>query len=78
MLYRTTKLREVDGCKDVYIRKNRNDEERKKHNELMTVAREWNNDRTENEKKAFFWKVVGERVRKWFIRAKEEEVGSQV
>ena len=73
ILYRTSKLREMEGCENIYIRRNRNEEERRRHNELVSEAKEKNNDRSKEEEKIFFWKVVGNRVRKWFIREREEE-----
>ena len=73
ILYRTTKLREVDGCKDIYIKKNRNEDERKRHTELVEQARELNDERSEEEKNTFFWRVLGERVRKWFIKEREKQ-----
>ena len=73
ILYRTTKLRETEGCKDIYIyiKKNRNEEERKKYNELAAAVREKNNERSEEEKKAFFWRILGDRIRKWYINEKD-------
>lgn len=53
------------------IRKNRNKEERK--SELMAKARKKNNERSEEEKKIIFWRILGERVKKWHIREKEKE-----
>ena len=73
VLYRTTKLREVEGCKDIYIKKNRNEDERKRHSELVSQAEVLNNERSETEKNTFFWKVLGDRVRKWYIKKREEE-----
>ena len=73
ILYRTTKLKETAGYENIYIKRNKNEEERKKHNELVAEAKVKNNERSEDEKKAFFWKVVGDRVRKWFVREKVQE-----
>ena len=73
ILYRTTKLKETAGYENIYIKRNKNEEERKKHNELVAEAKVKNNERSEDEKKAFFWKVVGDRVRKWFVKEKVQE-----
>ena len=74
ILYRTTKLKETAGLENIYIKRNKNEEERKKHNELLAEAKVKNNERSEDEKKAFFWKVVGDRVRKWFVREKTPDI----
>lgn len=50
MRYRTTKLREVEECKEIYINKNKNEKERKKWNELLAEAKERNNVRSDKEK----------------------------
>lgn len=73
MRYRTTKLREVEECKEIYINKNKNEKERKKWNELLAEAKERNNVRSDKEKELFFWRVLGDRVRKWYIREKMKE-----
>ena len=73
ILYRTTKLREVEGCEEVYIRKNRNEEERRIHSNMLEEARRRNDERTEDEKKKFFWRVMGERVRKWYVEKRDTE-----
>ena len=74
ILYRTSKLKETAGLENIYIKRNKNEEERKKHNELLAEAKVKNNERSEDEKKAFFWKVVGDRVRKWFVREKTPDI----
>ena len=44
----------------------------------MVEAREKNNERSEEERKAFFSRVLGDRIRKWYIKEKEEEKVEQV
>ena len=77
VLYRTTKLREVEGCRNIYIKKNRNEEERKRHSELVEQARALNDERSEEEKNAFFWRVMGDQVRKWYMRRRDGEEGRE-
>ena len=38
----------------------------------MAEAKEKNDERSEEEKTTFFWRVLGDRVRKWYIKEKEE------
>ena len=73
ILYRTSKLKEIEGCEKVYIRKNRNEEERKIHSNLLEEAKHKNDERNEEEKKKFFWRVMGERVRKWYLEKRDME-----
>lgn len=40
MRYRTTKLWEVEECREIYMKKNRNEEERKRGNKLQDEAEE--------------------------------------
>ncbi len=67
----------MEQCKDKYIKKNRNEEERKKWNELLTEARTKNNGRSEEDKETIFWKIVGDRVRKWYIKERTKTNESQ-
>ena len=48
-----------------------NEEERQKINELIKEAKEKNENRTEEEKKKFYWKVKDERLRKWYLTKRE-------
>merc|ERR1711980_35844 len=73
ILYRKTKLKEMEGFQEIYIKKNRNEEERKIHSELVHQAKVLNDERSENERSKFFWRVMGEKVRKWYIKKREEE-----
>lgn len=72
VLYRTAKLRDIEGCKEIYIKKNRNEEERKRYKELGAEARMKNEERSEEDKKIFFWRILGDKVRKWYIREREQ------
>ena len=51
------KLDRVERYKKVWIKRDMNEEERQKINELIKEAKEKNENRTEEEKKKFYWKV---------------------
>ncbi len=38
---------------------------------MQAEAKEKNNERSEDEESKFFWRVVGDRVKKWFLKSKE-------
>ena len=65
------KLDKVEQYKKVWIKRDMNEEERFKINELIKEAKEKNENRSEEEKKKFYWKVKDERLRKWYLTKKE-------
>ena len=70
---RAGSLTQTEEHKDVWMR-DMNLEERQKEKDLRQEAKEKKNlKRTETEK-TFYWKVLDMRLRRWFIREKEEEV----
>ncbi len=62
------KLAKSNEFKQVWIRREMNGEERKKLNELRSEAKERNEQRTQEEKELFFWRVMDLRLRKWYMR----------
>ena len=58
----------------VWIKRNKNLDERQREKNLREEAEEKNLKRTEIEKKKFYWRVSDMRLRKCFIQEKEEEV----
>lgn len=68
VLERTWKLAQVVRYKGVWIREDLNEEERARRNELISEAKEKNEQRSEEEKNRFYWKVLEGKIRKWFIK----------
>ncbi|MPC38836.1 hypothetical protein E2C01_032352 [Portunus trituberculatus] len=57
--------------KDIWIKRDMNLEEREKE-KVLSEAKENNKKRTEIEKKNFYWRVLNMRLKKWYLRKKEE------
>lgn len=68
ILRRAHRLKQSEEHKDVYLKKYRNEEERKKLGEMHEEAKKMNEERTEEDKTKFFWRVLGDRLRKWYIK----------
>ena len=66
ILVRTYKLRDIAEYKDVFIKKNMNEEERQQFKELKEEAKQKNDERTTEEKTKFFWRVKN-KIMKWYI-----------
>ena len=64
-------LKEVEGFKEIYIRKNYNEEEWKKLKEQREEAKLKNDERSEEEKNTFFWRVKSDRIVKWYIKERK-------
>ena len=73
ILRNSWKLKEQEPYKKVYIRRNMTEEERDKMNEMLSIAKQRNDDRTDEERLQFFWKVKNEKLRKWWIRETERD-----
>ena len=69
VLERTSKLAKVDDMKDIWIRRDMNEDERKKIKELVAEAKAKNEERTPDEVNKFFWKVIDMRIRKWWLKS---------
>ena len=74
ILARTGKLAAHEESRDIWIKRDLNLEEREKERNLRSEAKEKNEQRTETEKKIFFWRVMDMRLRKWYLKEKTEEV----
>lgn len=73
MLYSSWKLHSYEELKKVFIRRNMSEEEREKLREMITEAKDRNEERSEEEKEQFFWRVRHEKLVKWFIRDERRE-----
>ena len=62
------KLARKDEWKKVWINRDLDEEERIKQRELVGEAKEKNDNRTEEEKKKFYWKAVDLRIRKKYYK----------
>ena len=67
----TWRLTKVEQYKNVRIKRDVNEEERSKINELIKEAKKKNENRSEEEIKRFYWKVKDERLRRWYLTKKE-------
>ena len=75
ILTKTGKLALSQEYKKVWIKRDMNEEEREKKNELRKIARERNETRSEEERQVFYWRVIDMRLRKWYIRARRTDEG---
>ena len=72
ILARTGKLAEHQEYKDIWIKREMNLEERDKEKQLRSEARQKNEQLSETEKRKFYWRVLDMRLRKWYLREREE------
>ena len=72
ILARSGKLAEYHECKDIWIKRDMNLEEREKEKQLRSEARQKNEQRSESEMRKFYWRVLDMRLRKWYLREREE------
>lgn len=68
LLRNAWKLKNSQETNTIYVRRNMSQEERAKMRELVAQVKEKNEQRTEEEKKEFFWKVRHDRLWKWWIK----------
>lgn len=66
LVAKSWKLATKEGYKAVWIRRDLNEEERGKIKELWNEAKEKNMNRSETEKKSFYWRVMDMKLRKWY------------
>lgn len=71
LLRRAWKLKDSEETKTIYIRRNMSQDERMKMKELVTEVKERNDERTEEEKTKFFWRMRNGRLKKWWIKQTE-------
>ena len=57
--------------KGIYIRRNMTEEERENLRDVLRQAKELNDERTEEDRKKFFWRVRNEKLRKWWKNGRE-------
>ncbi|MPC75366.1 hypothetical protein E2C01_069752 [Portunus trituberculatus] len=74
VMARKGKLADDTEHKNIWIKRDMNLEEREKESVKKYEAKEKNEKRTEIEKKNFYWKVLDMRLKKWYLRKKEEVV----
>ena len=68
LLYRAGRLSKTEEYKDIWLKRDLTEEERNRKRELSQCAKERNEERSEEEKKEFFWRVLDLRLVKWIIR----------
>ena len=68
VLAKSWKLAEVNGMKEIWLRRDLNEEERSKQKELRDEVRAKNEARTQEEMSKFVWKLKDMRIRKWWLR----------
>ena len=68
LLYRAGRFSKSDQYKDVWLKRDLDEEERSKMKELSQCAKDRNEKRTEEEKKEFFWRILDMRLVKWYAR----------
>ncbi|MPC10349.1 hypothetical protein E2C01_002982 [Portunus trituberculatus] len=74
IMARKRKLADDIEHKDIWIKGDMNLEEREKERVLRSEAKVKKKKRTEIEKKNFYWRVLDMRLKKWYLRKKEEVV----
>ncbi len=65
-----------DDFKQIWIRRDLSEEERKKMNDMLNQANAKNGEGTEEEKKKFYWKAVDMKLKKWFAGNRERHLKS--
>ena len=71
VLAASCRLCHVSGYSKIFLRRDLNIEEREKLGELLQIAREQNENRSEEDKLNFFWRVKDMQIKKWFIKQAE-------
>ena len=67
VLRNAKKIREKEEWKNVWVNRCLNREDREKLKEKVEEAKKKNDERSEEEARHFFYKVVGMQVKKWYI-----------
>ncbi len=70
VLERTWRLAQKEKYREVWIRKDLNEEERASMNELVKEAKAKNEQRSEEERNRFYWRVVEGKMKKWYVKRK--------
>ena len=66
------RLASKEEYKKVWVRRDLNEDERAKLGELWNEAKEKKQNRTETEKRRFYWRVIDMRLRKWYRKEVQE------
>ncbi|MPC57720.1 hypothetical protein E2C01_051707 [Portunus trituberculatus] len=74
IMARKGKLTNDNDHMDIWIKRDMNLVEKEKEKVLRSEAKEKYEKRTEIEKKNFYWRVLDMRLKKWYLRKKEEVV----
>ena len=67
------RLAKCQEYKEVWVKRDMNNEEREKIRNLVKEAKEKNSLRSESEKEKYYWRVMDMRLRKWYTDKKEGE-----
>ncbi len=70
VLERTWRLALKEKYREVWIRKDLNEEERASINELIKEAKAKNEQRPEEERNRFYWRVIEGKIKKWYVKRK--------
>ena len=62
------RLAQVEECRNVWINRDLDEDERVQMKELVQEAKQKNRERSEEEKMQFYWKVRDWKLRKWYVR----------
>ena len=66
------RLAKTEEYKEVWIKKDMNEEERIAQRGLVDEAKQKNKERSEQEKEKFYWRVIDMRLRKWYKKRERE------
>ena len=73
---RAWKLAQNEETKNIWIRKDLNEGERKELKDLKEEAKAKNDERTEDQKKVYYWRVLDMKIRKWYLNRGEDTVAN--
>ena len=68
LVCRAGRFSKSEAYKNVWLKRDLDEEERNKMKELNQCAKVKNEERSEEEKKEFFWRVLDMRVIKWYLK----------
>ncbi|MPC39727.1 hypothetical protein E2C01_033275 [Portunus trituberculatus] len=74
IMARKGKLADDIEHKDIWIKRDMNVEEREKEKVLRSEAKEKKREKDRNREEEFYWRVLDMRLKKWYLRKKEEVV----
>lgn len=72
------KLKDVEGCKSIKVRRDLSKEDRELLKSKFEEANKQNDERTEEEKESFFFRVVGLQIRKWYFKKDNQSARESV